>query len=179
MNLALKQMKRLKGLKRLKRVKPVKPTSPLRVGALAAPVAVLAAGAGLLLWSGGDVGTASAKLAVSAAYVREPANPAEAAAYFTITNKGGGDDMLTAITASTGHATMHTTNGARMVTLSSAPVPAHGSLDFSPGGDHLMIDDPGPLKPGTTVRLTFTFAASGPITVSAPVIGILDPAPGP
>ncbi|WP_194921851.1 copper chaperone PCu(A)C [Catenulispora rubra] len=151
---------------------------PLKTGALVAPVAVLAAGAGLLLWSGGDAEAHSAKLAVSDAYVREPANPAEAAAYFTVANKGGGDDTLTGVTASTGRATMHTTNGALMVALSSAPVPAHGSLDFSPGGNHLMIDDPGPLKPGTTVRLTLTFAASGPITVTAPVIGILDPAPG-
>lgn len=150
----------------------------LKAGALAAPVAVLAAGAALLLWSGGDAEANAAKLAVSNAYVREPANPDEAAAYFTIANNGGADDTLTAVGASTGHASMHTTNGAKMVALSSAPVPAHGSLDFSPGGNHLMIDDPGPLKPGTSVRLTFTFAASAPITVTAPVIGIADPAPG-
>lgn len=152
--------------------------APKRTAALAAPVAVLAAGAGLLLWSGSDAEAHAAKLTVSGAYVREPANPAEAAAYFIIANSGGADDTLTAVTSSTGHASLHTTNGPRMVTLSSAPVPAHGGLDFSPGGNHLMIDGPGPLKPGTTVRLTFTFAASAPITVSAPVIGIADPAPG-
>lgn len=151
---------------------------PLKAGALALPVAVLATGAGLLLWSGGDAEAHSAELAVSGAYVREPANPDEAAAYFTIANKGAADDTLTSVASSTGRASLHTTNGAKMVALSSAPVPAHGSLDFSPGGNHLMIDDPGPLKPGTSVRLTFTFAASAPITVSAPVIGITDPAPG-
>jgi hypothetical protein len=151
---------------------------PLKAGALAAPVAVLAAGAALLVWSGGDAEARAAKLTVSDAYVREPANPAEAAAYFTIANTGGADDSLTAVTASTGHASLHTTNGAKMVALTSAPVPAHGSLDFSPGGNHVMIDDPGPLKPGTSVRLTFAFAASTPITVTAPVIGITDPAPG-
>jgi copper(I)-binding protein len=151
---------------------------PLKAGVLAAPVAVLATGAGLLLWSGSDAEARSAELAVSGAYVREPANPQEAAAYFTIANKGGADDTLTAVTSSTGHASLHTTNGAKMVALSSAPVPAHGSLDFSPGGNHLMIENPGPLKPGTSVRLTFSFAGSAPITVSAPVIGIADPAPG-
>lgn len=151
---------------------------PLKAGALAAPVAVLAAGAALLVWSGGDAEARAARLAVSNAYVREPANPAEAAAYFTIANTGGADDSLTAVTASTGHASLHTTNGAKMVALTTAPVPAHGSLDFSPGGNHVMIDDPGPLKPGTSVRLTFTFAASTPITVTAPVIAIADPAPG-
>jgi periplasmic copper chaperone A len=154
---------------------------PLKAGALAAPVAVLAAGAALLLWSGGGAearSAHSAELTVRGAYVREPANPDEAAAYFTIANGGGADDRLTAVASSTGHASLHTTNGPKMVALSSAPVPAHGSLDFSPGGNHLMIDDPGPLKPGTTVRLTFTFAASAPITVTAPVIGIADPAPG-
>jgi copper(I)-binding protein len=151
---------------------------PLKAGALAAPVAVLAAGAALLLWSGGDAEAHAAKLKVSDAYVREPANPAEAAAYFTIANDGGADDTLTAVASSTGHASLHTENGPKMVALTSAPVPAHGSLDFSPGGNHVMIDDPGPLKPGTTVRLTFTFAATGPISVSVPVIGIADPAPG-
>lgn len=151
---------------------------PLKAGALAAPVAVLAAGAGLLLWSGGGAEAHSAKLTVHDAYVREPANPDEAAAYFTIANGGGAADTLTAVASSAGRASLHTTNGPKMVALSSAPVPAHGSLDFSPGGNHLMIDDPGPLKPGTTVRLTFRFAASAPITVSVPVIGIADPAPG-
>jgi copper(I)-binding protein len=149
-----------------------------RTGAVAAPVAVLAAGAALLLWSGGSASARTAKLSVSNAYVREPADPAEAAAYFTIANQGGADDTLTAVTASTGRASMHTTNGPKMVALSSAPVPAHGSLDFSPGGNHLMIEDPGPLTPGTTVRLTLTFAASAPITVTAPVIAIADAAPG-
>ena len=142
-------------------------------------MAVLAAGAALLLWSGGGTAQAqAAKLTVSGAYVREPANPAEAAAYFTVDNTGGADDSLTAVASSTGHASMHTTNGSKMVALAAAPVPAHGALDFSPGGNHVMIDDPGPLKPGTTVRLTLTFAASAPISVDAPVIGIADPAPG-
>lgn len=162
----------------MKPSKPGKTLNPLKAGALAAPVAVLAAGAALLLWSGGDAEAHAAKLAVNNAYIREPANPDEAAAYFTIANSGGADDTLTSVASSTGHASLHTTNGAKMVALSSAPVPAHGSLDSSPGGNHLMIENPGPLKPGTSVRLTFSFAASAPITVSAPVIGIADPAPG-
>lgn len=151
--------------------------TPLKFGAVAAPVAVLAAGAGLLVWSGSDA-SASAKLAVGDAYVREPANPAEAAAYFSIGNTGRADDSLTGVTASTGRASLHTTNGSKMVALTTAPIPAHGRLDFSPGANHLMIDDPGPLKPGAKVRLTFQFAKSAPITVDAPVIGISDPAPG-
>ncbi|GAA1957861.1 copper chaperone PCu(A)C [Catenulispora subtropica] len=150
----------------------------LKAGAVAAPLAVLAAGAGLLLWSGGDAAAGTAKLAVRDAYVREPANPSEAAAYFTIGNTGRAEDTLTEVTASTGRASMHTTNGPKMVALSAAPIPARGSLDFSPGADHVMIDDPGPLRPGTTVRLTFRFATSAPITVDAPVIGIGAPAPG-
>jgi copper(I)-binding protein len=150
----------------------------VRLGAVAAPVAVIAAGAALLLWSGGDAQAHAARLKVSDVYVREPANPAEAAAYFTIGNSGGAGDTLTAVASAAGRATMHTTNGPKMVALGAAPIPAHGSLDFSPGGNHLMIEDPGPMKPGTTVRLTFTFARSAPLTVEAPVIGIADPAPG-
>ncbi|WP_194925170.1 copper chaperone PCu(A)C [Catenulispora pinisilvae] len=151
---------------------------PLKVGALAAPVAVLAAGAALLVWSGGSASAGAAQLKINDAYVREPANPDEAAAYFTIANDGGTADTLTKVASSTGQASLHETVGPKMVALASASVPAHGTLDFSPGGSHLMIDDPGPLTPGTKVRLTFTFAASAPITVTVPVIGIADPAPG-
>jgi copper(I)-binding protein len=150
------------------------------VGAVAGPVAVLAAGAGLLLWSGGDAeaGSGAAKLAVRDAYVREPASPAEAAAYFRVENSGRSDDTLTGIDASAGRASLHATNGSKMVALTTAPVPAKGSLDFSPGAAHVMIDDPGPLKPGATVRLTLRFAKSAPITVDAPVIAIGAAAPG-
>ncbi|NUP50593.1 MAG: copper chaperone PCu(A)C [Catenulispora sp.] len=146
----------------------------LKVGA---PAVVLAAGAGLLVWSG-DAEAGTARLAVRDAYVREPANPAEAAAYFRIGNTGRADDTLTAVTAGTGRASMHTSNGPKMVALGSVPIPARGSLEFSPGGGHVMIDDPGPLKPGGTVRLTFRFAKSAPISVDAPVIGIGAEAPG-
>lgn len=152
----------------------------LRVGAIAGPAAVLAAGAGLLLWSGADAeaGSGSAELAVRDAYVREPANPAEAAAYFRIDNSGRADDTLTAVSASTGRASLHASNGPKMVALTTAPVPARGSLDFSPGAGHVMIDDPGPLKPGAMVRLTLRFAKSAPITVDAPVVAIGATAPG-
>ncbi|OLE26755.1 MAG: hypothetical protein AUG49_07335 [Catenulispora sp. 13_1_20CM_3_70_7] len=151
---------------------------PLKAGAVAIPLAVLVAGAALLLWSGGDAAARTAKLTVTGAYVREPANPDEAAAYFSIGNTGRADDTLTAVTSSTGRASLHTTNGPKMVTLSTAPIPAGGRLDFSPGANHLMIDDPGPLKPGVTVRLTFDFAKSAPITVDAPVIAISATVPG-
>ncbi|NUR29442.1 MAG: copper chaperone PCu(A)C, partial [Catenulispora sp.] len=133
---------------------------------------------GLLLWSGGDAAAGTAKLTVRDAYVREPANPAEAAAYFSIGNTGRAEDTLTAVTASTGRASLHTSNGPKMVALATAPIPARGRLDFSPGANHVMIDDPGPLRPGGTVQLTLRFAKSAPITVDAPVIGISDTAPG-
>jgi copper(I)-binding protein len=152
--------------------------APLKVGAVAVPLAVLATGAALLLWSGGDAAARTAKLTVTGAYVREPANPAEAAAYFSIGNTGRAGDTLTAVSSSTGHASLHTTNGPKMVALSTAPIPAAGRLDFSPGANHVMIDDPGPLKPGAKVRLTFGFAKSAPITVDAPVIAIGAAAPG-
>lgn len=152
--------------------------TPLKAGAMAVPLGVLAAGAALLLWSGGDAAARTAKLTVTGAYVREPANPAEAAAYFSIGNAGRADDTLTAVSSSTGRTSLHTTNGPKMVTLATAPIPAGGRLEFAPGAGHLMIDDPGPLKPGTKVRLTFDFAKSAPITVDAPVIAISAAAPG-
>ena len=163
--------------------------APLKAGALAGSVAVGATGAALLLWpgpgssakadaSGGPAG--APKLTVSGAYVREPANPNVAAAYFSVRNTGGVGDELTGVRTSTaGPAEMHADSGSRMTALVSPRVPAGGSLSFQPGADHVMLMDPGPLKPGDHVTLTLDFAKSGAITVDAPVIAIDQAAPTP
>lgn len=158
---------------------------PLRTAALTA--SVLVAGAGALLLAGASSsggGHAAAggppRETVTGAYVREPASPDVAAAYLSIRNTGGTEDVLTSIAAGTqGTATMHTEAGSRMADLVAPRIPAGGRLDFQPGANHVMLTDPGPLKAGDTVRLTLTFANSPAVVVDAPVIGIGQEAPSP
>ena len=156
-------------------------------GVVAGSLAVGATGVALLLWAGpGGAAKADAqrsgppKLAVSGAYVREPASPDVAAGYFSVRNSGGGTDELTAVESSTpGTASLHATAGSKMTELVTPRIPAGGTLDFQPGAYHVMLTDPGPLKAGDHVRLTLVFATSAPITVDAPVVGINEAAPTP
>ena len=57
-----------------------------------------------------------------------------------------------------------------MVEVASVDIPAGGTVEFKPGGYHLMFMDlVGTLTPGQTIDLTLTFAKAGPITVKADV----------
>jgi copper(I)-binding protein len=41
-------------------------------------------------------------------------------------------------------------------------IPAHGSVELSPGGYHLMLSQPTrTIKPGDRVKVTFEFAGGG------------------
>jgi copper(I)-binding protein len=161
---------------------------PLRAAARAAAAVVAGAGA-LLLANAASSGASSSASSgagtaphesVTGAYVREPASPDVAAAYFTVHNTGGAEDTLTGVAASTaGTASMHSDDGSRMVDLVAPRIPAGGRLDFQPGANHVMLTKPGPHKAGDTVRLTLTFAESPPVVVTAPVIGIDQEAPSP
>jgi copper(I)-binding protein len=159
-------------------------------GSVVVAVAVGATGVALLLWPGASPGAeASAggagaktsgppKLSVSGAYVREPANPDVAAAYFTVRNSGGAPDELTRVTTSAnGTAELHASEGGKMGALVTPRVPAGGTLGFQPGAYHVMLMNPGPLKAGDRVKITLVFETSAPITVDAPVVGLAETAP--
>lgn len=157
---------------------------PFRAAALAA--SALVAGAGVLLLTEASPSGARAASGgpphetVTGAYVREPASPDVAAAYFSVRNTGGAEDALTSVATSTaGTASLHTEDGSRMAALVAPRIPAGGSLAFEPGANHVMITNPGPLKAGDTVRLTLTFANSPALVIDAPVIGIGQEAPSP
>lgn len=125
-------------------------------------------------------GAATDPIVVSGAYVREPASPDVAAAYFTVYNTTGTADALTSVVSGAGEdAVLHAdTNGSMTVTAGGLPVPAHSSVTLSPGKGHVMIEHLlGPLRPGQYVNLQLTFAKAGPVNVSAPVIAINAPAP--
>jgi copper(I)-binding protein len=122
--------------------------------------------------------TASAPIVITDAYVREPASPDVAAAYFTATNTTGTDDTLVAVATGAGQiATLHDASMSAMA--GGLRVPAHSSVTLSPAHGHVMIERlVGPLRPGQTVNLQLTFERAGPLVIEAPVIGINAPAPG-
>ena len=100
-----------------------------------------------------------------------PSRPA--AGYFTLENRGGTPLVLSGASAPDCQSLMlhqSTTEGgiARMAMVASVPVPPHGSVQFAPGGYHLMCMQPsGALLTRTgseTVTLRFADGAS----VSAP-----------
>ncbi|MFG1827504.1 copper chaperone PCu(A)C [Microbispora bryophytorum] len=122
-------------------------------------------------------------LRVTGAYVPQPASPDVAAAYFTVTNSGNVPAVLTGVhTDVSDMSMMHENTGTTMTMLHSVTVPAHGTVAFSPGRYHIMIESPArALKQGDHVTLMLSFAKLGQITVTAPVMpmGYRPPAPNP
>jgi copper(I)-binding protein len=57
-----------------------------------------------------------------------------------------------------------------MKSVSSIPIPAHGTTSLAPGGYHLMLDLRRDLKAGEAVPLRLHFARAGWISASAQVI---------
>jgi copper(I)-binding protein len=118
-------------------------------------------------------------IVVSGAYVREPANGINAAAYFTIYNTTGTPDVLTAVESGAGaQTTLHTESAGGMQNSTGLTIPAHGSVALSPGKGHVMIEKLyGPLKPGQNVNFQLSFAKAGELLLTAPVIALAAPAP--
>jgi copper(I)-binding protein len=120
-------------------------------------------------------------IVVGGAYVRQPANGVNAAAYFTVYNTTDQADQLVTVESGAGaQTTLHLENASGSMTLNAAglTIPAHGSAALAPGKGHAMIENLyGPVTAGQTVNLQLTFAHAGQILVTAPVIGVTAPAP--
>jgi copper(I)-binding protein len=156
---------------------------------LAATVVALAGFAGLVrgalpvssATSGSStISSTSAPIVVGGAYVRQPANGINAAAYFTIYNTTGVPDQLLAVNSGAGaQTTLHLeTPGGMQLASGGLTIPAHGSAALAPGKGHAMIEQLyGPIKAGQTVNLELTFAKAGEVLVTAQVIGVTAPAP--
>ncbi|MBA3250561.1 MAG: copper chaperone PCu(A)C [Geodermatophilaceae bacterium] len=162
-----------------------------RVGAARVSVVVLAVAAisaAVLLGRSGQAadplpaGAVSAgEISVDDAYVREPASPANAAAYFTIRNAGSDADELVRVT----------TAAAPTVSLHDLPgAPGHhaggqlliepsSTVRLAPGHGHAMLEAPTAiLAPGETVTLVLTFARAGELRALVPVLAIGTDPPG-
>lgn len=116
-------------------------------------------------------------LRLSDAWARETvAGQGATAAYLVVANRGGGGDrLLSASVAPPARAALHTTDRsdgiARMRAASGGlEIPAGGSLELGPGGNHIMITGlSAPLRPGDTLQLTLRFEQSGERMVEAKV----------
>ena len=108
---------------------------------------------------------------------RVTALPTSAAAYFTLTNSGGRDRLLSVDAASLGKASLHETSmDGDMMRMRSIEggieVPAKGEVRLSANGKHVMIQGlTKPLVPGSSVPLTLRFERQGSVTVNAAVSG--------
>jgi len=95
--------------------------------------------------------------------------------YFLVTNNGDKPATLTAAdTPAFGMSMMHKSENkggtATMSPVDAVDVPAHGTLQFAPKGYHLMMEEPGkPLKIGSTIPLTLTFADKTTVKVDCAV----------
>lgn len=122
---------------------------------------------------GGCDGTSD--ISVSDAVVPVPATADTAAVYLRITNSGDIDDQLLMVTtpqaaAADLHKTSISASGrAKMEAVGALKIPAGETVDLTPGGLHLMMMQPKPLRAGGTVDLTLTFEHAGERKVTARV----------
>jgi len=98
-----------------------------------------------------------------------------AAAYFTLTNSGGPDRLLSVSAPDLGEASMHDTimtgDVMRMQPIQGGvAVPANGRVRFSAMGKHVMIKMQRPLA-SPTVTLVLRFERQGQVKVAASVSG--------
>jgi periplasmic copper chaperone A len=116
-----------------------------------------------------------ASVSVSDCWIRLLPGNLPSGAYFKAVNSGDkAVDLVGVESAAYGMAMLHQTQSAgstsTMVMVDKAPVPAHGTLTFAPGGYHVMLEQPkAPLKVGTQTPLTFSFSDGEKVTASCAV----------
>ena len=114
-------------------------------------------------------------LEVSGAYMQTTIPSRPAAGYFTLKNNGDVDRVLVEASSPGCESTMmHKSESVggmeKMLMVDSVPVPAHQSVDFAPGGFHLMCMSPTEsMKPGISVPVTLTFEGGISLTSDFPV----------
>ncbi len=115
---------------------------------------------------------AAASLELGTAYVAVPNTSNVTSAYLVIRNNGPADRLLSARTSDGGHVTFREPSRAGdhvMVSVPDIAIPADTLLRLSPDGSHLLITGAGPMKGGTQITLTLTFAKGGTMSVAAAV----------
>ena len=110
------------------------------------------------------------------AWARPAASGENGAAYFIISNATNTEDRLLSIntdvaSAAEVHMSMGDANGVMSMQMQEAvAIPAGESVDFKPGGLHVMLVNlTRDLKPGETITLTLNFKETGNVVVEVPV----------
>jgi len=132
-----------------------------------------AAAAALLLMSCNQASKPPA-IAIDGAWARATLpGQMSSAAYFTITNTGG-PEVLLSVSSPAGDASLHSTSMAggvmKMRPLSELHVPEGQSVTLRPGGTHVMVMGlKQPLAAGSSIPLDLKFQKSGELHVEATV----------
>ncbi len=116
-------------------------------------------------------------LSVSGEWFRLIMPTLPAAGYFTLNNATAAPEKLVgAASPACGMLMLHESvskNGEEsMIMVQSVAIPAHGKVQFAPGGYHLMCMSPRPaMAPGKSVPVTLRLASGATLSASFPVRG--------
>lgn len=118
-------------------------------------------------------------LTITGAWARARLGTApNSAAYLKIHNSGAGGDRLTAVAAGIArkvqtHTNINDAGIMRMRHVEGFDIPANGTAELKPGGDHIMIMGlHAPLEAGSSFPLTLTFAKAGTVEITVKVLGL-------
>lgn len=129
----------------------------------------------LLLLCAGSL-NAAGKIEVKNPWVREaPPGVSVMAAYFSLHNHAATEKAL--VSASSPefkrvemHRTEEQDGMAKMIAVHNLKIKGQGSLNFNPGGLHIMLINPKkPLKAGDSISLTLYFTDESSVKISVPV----------
>jgi copper(I)-binding protein len=121
-------------------------------------------------------------LVVSNIWARASATPT-GAIYFTVADRGPAADALIGISTDLAaqsmlHQSILEDGVSKMRMVKIIDIPAHGSVSLQPGGYHVMLMGlKSPLKAGTRIDATLTFARAGSVIIHVPVRGLGEGAP--
>lgn len=127
----------------------------------------------LTAWTAAGNAGRPAELSVGEGRVLIPTGTESTAAFFTLRNTGGADDVLTGVTGPTGHRAMLSRtvdighNARSMAMARAATIPAGGALTMTPTTLDVMVSPPPRLAPGDRLTFTLHFRDSPPRTVAA------------
>lgn len=148
-------------------------SSPRTIFASILSAVLLAALAGCSSQANG--GEEAAMVVVEASLDR-PANPSLASIRFDLENRTDTDDFLIGVSSPDGTASIHRSEvdgegRARMTPVDRLSLPARSTVEFEPGGLHVMLDGiTRDLQVGEVVRVELEFEVNEPLTVDVPVV---------
>lgn len=122
------------------------------------------------------IGCSGGELAVTGIWARSTASGQNGAVYFVIENQTGQDDTLMDVRGDTAEAVevhlsqMDDKDVMTMERQESVSIPARSSVEFKPGGLHVMlIGLKKDLQMGDTFDITLVFQNAGEININVPV----------